>query len=435
MSRTVVIGGVGSTFGESLAREFATAGDEVVLWARSEPFISSLAATLTAETEGETLAVTADVTDPAAVSRAVDRTHDAFGTVDVYIHNARPPNGYDGPLAHDADDLAAYFDVHGYGLAVVVDELLADLRAAGGTVIHNGSERVRWISRAMAEQLAPDGVHVVWSYIDGWIDGEDVDDAVPERKRADPDELAAEYRHLVEQDRSVGRSAPTSDPGGTTASGRPERERSPPPGTDGNAYLPDRRTVAHERSRVAVGTAVADTRRGGPAVRTITRNAIVVILAVVALLLALGALPSYLKSGDPYYVTATTADAPAGAVNVSNLSERRFEYSTTAVTTAAAGDGTGRSDPYWRGPFGLKEGFSHSPFDEFDALTRDYPNATGRVDDDTRVYAALNGTTYRLDIAQTPGAGGGTGDADGSAALAAPGEVAPAEAEPVAVAG
>lgn len=180
---------------------------------------------------------------------------------------------------------------------------------------------------------------------------------------------------------------------------------------------------------------MADTRRGGPAVRTITRNAIVVILAVVALLLALGALPSYLKSGDPYYVTATTADAPAGAVNVSNLSERRFEYSTTAVTTAAAGDGTGRSDPYWRGPFGLKEGFSHSPFDEFDALTRDYPNATGTVDDDTRVYAALNGTTYRLDITQTPDAGGGTGDVDGSAALAAPGEVASVEAEPVEVAG
>ena len=163
--------------------------------------------------------------------------------------------------------------------------------------------------------------------------------------------------------------------------------------------------------------------------RTITRNAVIVILAVVALLLALGALPSYLKSGDPYYVTATTADATE-AVNVSNLSERRFEYTTAAVAAAAAGDGTGRSDSYWRGPFGLKEGFTHSPFDEFDALTRDYPNATA-AGDDTRVYAALNGTTYRLDITRAPDAAGDGAGTNGSAALAARGEVSAAEAAEV----
>jgi hypothetical protein len=151
--------------------------------------------------------------------------------------------------------------------------------------------------------------------------------------------------------------------------------------------------------------------------RRITRNAILVILACVALLLALGALPSLLKSGDPYYVVATTAEPPGETVNVSNLSERRYEYTTGAVA-AAAGNGTGRSAPYWEGPLGFKEGFTHSPFDEFDALTRDHPNATETVGNDSRVYLADNGTAYRVVITQTPGAiGADAGTADTSARL------------------
>jgi hypothetical protein len=146
-------------------------------------------------------------------------------------------------------------------------------------------------------------------------------------------------------------------------------------------------------------------------VRRITRNAILVILAVVVLLLALGALPSSLRSGDPYYVVATTAEAPNEAVNVSNLSARRYEFTTGAVAAAAAnGNDTGRSNPYWRGPFGVKEGFTHSPFDEFEALSRDYPNATETVGNDTRIYLSRNGTTFRAVVTQTPGE---VGDASG----------------------
>lgn len=149
--------------------------------------------------------------------------------------------------------------------------------------------------------------------------------------------------------------------------------------------------------------------------RRITRNAILVILAAVALLLALGALPSFLKSGDPYYVVATSAAPPNETVNVSNLSERRYEF-TTAAVAAAADNGTGRSEPYWDGPFGLKDGFSHSPFDEFDALTRDHPNATETVGNDSRVYVADNTSVYRVVITQTPGTVGGGADGNDTSA-------------------
>ena len=161
--------------------------------------------------------------------------------------------------------------------------------------------------------------------------------------------------------------------------------------------------------------------------RTITRNTLLVILAVVGLLLALGALPSYLRSGDPYYVVATTVPADAGpqgndsAVDATNLSERRFPYATSAI--AAAGNGTARSDPYWRGPFGLKESFTHSPFDEFDAFVQGNPNATETIGEETRVYAERNGTRYRLRLTQTPDEVGGAAGANTTNASA---DLAPA---------
>jgi hypothetical protein len=128
--------------------------------------------------------------------------------------------------------------------------------------------------------------------------------------------------------------------------------------------------------------------------RPVARNLVVGLLVVVGLLLALGAVPSLLGSGDPYYVTATVADAPDGVtpVNASALSERRFPYTFAAV--AAADGGTGRSDAYYRGPFGLKGSFTHSPFDERGAYETQYPAAVT----DEGTYVRLDNVTYRVAV-------------------------------------
>jgi len=117
---------------------------------------------------------------------------------------------------------------------------------------------------------------------------------------------------------------------------------------------------------------------------------------VLVALLALGAVPSALGSGDPYYLVVEPTDGSDEAVNASLLSERRYPYLFGAL---AASDG--RSEAYRRGRFGLKESFAHSPFDEVDALATQNPNATlrgaGRTSDappvvlveyDGRRYAA-----------------------------------------------
>jgi hypothetical protein len=122
-------------------------------------------------------------------------------------------------------------------------------------------------------------------------------------------------------------------------------------------------------------------------VRRITRLAVGGFLAVCLGLLALGALPSMLGSGDPYYLTATPTDAEGPAVNVTGLSERRYPYLAGALES-------GRSEPYRTGPVGLKESFAHSPFDEREGLVARNPEARR----DGAVLVSRGGERYLVEV-------------------------------------
>jgi hypothetical protein len=139
-------------------------------------------------------------------------------------------------------------------------------------------------------------------------------------------------------------------------------------------------------------------------VRARTRNVIVGTALVLVLLLAFVAGVGLLKSGDPYYLTATPVaedgtDGPGtptdDAVNGTDLPTRRFPFTTAAISAAArdAGD-AGRSEPYWEGPIGVKEFFTHSPFDELESLRQRNPGAA--VDDG--VLVRRGNVTYRVGI-------------------------------------
>jgi len=76
--------GASSGIGEATARLLAQNGHNVVLAARREDRLRSLAAEL-----GEgTLAVPTDVTDPAACEALVSRAVESFGSVDILVANA-----------------------------------------------------------------------------------------------------------------------------------------------------------------------------------------------------------------------------------------------------------------------------------------------------------------------------------------------------------
>jgi hypothetical protein len=118
---------------------------------------------------------------------------------------------------------------------------------------------------------------------------------------------------------------------------------------------------------------------------------LLVLVILVVLALAVGALPSLLQSGDPYRVQTTdignASTFDGTAYDATNVSDRRYPYLVRAIE-----DGT--SNRYYEGPFGVKESMSHSPFDEFGALETRVPNAVdGRV-----AYVTYDGTVYRLEI-------------------------------------
>ncbi|MFD1644161.1 hypothetical protein [Haloarchaeobius litoreus] len=114
---------------------------------------------------------------------------------------------------------------------------------------------------------------------------------------------------------------------------------------------------------------------------------LLILLGLVLALLALGALPSLLASGDPYYVTSAEVETDHDTVDVTNFSERQYPYLFAALSD-------GRSGSYYEGPVGIKGAFTHSPFDEFGALRTRSADA---VDGDV-AYVQHNGTVYRLEL-------------------------------------
>lgn len=130
--------------------------------------------------------------------------------------------------------------------------------------------------------------------------------------------------------------------------------------------------------------------------RSVTRTFLVGTLVVLVGLLALGALPSYLGTGDPYYIEATPAESagPAYALNATEggIAEERYRYFLSAVESADS-----RSEPYRRGRFGVKEAFTHSPFDELSTF-RQFAPANATTGD--AVFVRYNDTRYRVRIVQ-----------------------------------
>jgi len=127
----------------------------------------------------------------------------------------------------------------------------------------------------------------------------------------------------------------------------------------------------------------------------------VVIVGLLVALLALGALPGLIKTGDPYYVEATAAAGTGPAVDGGTLSEQRFPYAFGAVEAAVDGADPARSEPYYTGVVGFKEAFTHTPFAEFEEFEARNPPAVERSGDSPAgdvAYFRENGTRYRLEI-------------------------------------
>ena len=133
--KTALITGASRGIGAAAAREFAAAGANVVLAARSSDAINALAT----EIGDNARAVTCDVSRYGDVSAAIDMAVSSFGGLDYLINNA----GLIDPIAKlEASDPAAWghvIDVNVKGVYYGLRAAIPLMQAKGGVIVNISS--------------------------------------------------------------------------------------------------------------------------------------------------------------------------------------------------------------------------------------------------------------------------------------------------------
>ena len=211
-----IVTGASRGLGRAFALDLVAAGANVTITARSAEGLEETAASLPgAESAFEIVA--GDVTDPAVAGRAVTRTMERFGSVDVLVNNAGTMAV--GSVADiDLDDWWSVMDVNVRGPLIWTKAVLPWMRAArAGRIINVSSQgaytqhpyasaycaskaAVSQLTSCLAAELADDGIIVLAfgpAALTGLARSLFETEAMPEQRRqfyetyftANPDEL------------------------------------------------------------------------------------------------------------------------------------------------------------------------------------------------------------------------------------------------------
>jgi len=152
--KVAIVTGAGRGLGRAISVEFAKAGAEVVVAARTVSQIEETVAMIRAE-GGKALAVPVDVLDIGRIKEMLRKTLDAFGKVDILVNNA-------GGLP---DNMKPSFN-HGYVLNLTVEDWKAEIelnlnslfyccKVVGEAMVHQASGNIINISSAMGMSPFP----------------------------------------------------------------------------------------------------------------------------------------------------------------------------------------------------------------------------------------------------------------------------------------
>ncbi len=177
--RVVIITGAGQGIGRAFAKAFAAAGARAVIAERNEKRAAAVAEEIL-RADGQALAVTTDVADPASIKEMIEVVDDEYGRIDVLINNAaifstlemRP---FEQIPLEEWEDVLRVNITGAFLCARAV--LPAMRRARWGRIINMASGAVSLgrpgylhyiasksaligMSRSMARELGPDGITV-----------------------------------------------------------------------------------------------------------------------------------------------------------------------------------------------------------------------------------------------------------------------------------
>jgi NAD(P)-dependent dehydrogenase (short-subunit alcohol dehydrogenase family) len=228
LQRTAIVVGVGSEqgLGAALSRRFAVEGHRVIIAGRSEDKISQVARAI-ADSDGQAEAFRADATVESEIIALFDFAEASGHAVDLVVFNAG------NNVRHDFRTMPAElfeqtWRVATFGGFLVGREAARRLAPSGqGTIIFTGATAslrgkspfaafasakagLRSLAQSMAREFGPLGIHVGHVVIDGGIDGEKLNSAVPQLKiergadgMLNIDAIADAYWHLHTQHRSA----------------------------------------------------------------------------------------------------------------------------------------------------------------------------------------------------------------------------------------
>ena len=175
--RVALVTGASSGLGRQFARALADNGASVALVARREDRLLDLQEAIEAS-GGRAMAIEADVTDRAAMTRAFDATEKAFGTVTILVNNAgiahsgravdMPPEEWRKILATNLD--AVFFwaqeaarrmlTAKKPGAIINIASVLGLAVAKGAVAYATAKAGVVQVTKALAVELAFKGIRV-----------------------------------------------------------------------------------------------------------------------------------------------------------------------------------------------------------------------------------------------------------------------------------
>ena len=223
---SAVVAGVGEGLGSAVARRFAAAGYNAVMWARSEDKVKGYAEQIRAK-GGQATGMKVDVRVEQDVTDAFVRIEREHGPVEVAVFNAGAQHRK--PLLEiSADQFEKVWRLGCLGGFVFGREAIRHmLPRKCGTVLYTGATSalrgganfaafaatkfgLRAVAQSMAREFGPQGIHVATVIVDGAIDmpaihqrfGDRIKDLPPDGL-LNPDAIAETYFQLHQQQRSA----------------------------------------------------------------------------------------------------------------------------------------------------------------------------------------------------------------------------------------